>query len=41
MTYYVISDNFKLVCTTADEDEARLIASEVGGTYMTDEDFVW
>ena len=41
MKYYVIDGNFKLVCTTTDEGEAKLIASEVGGTYCSDEDLIW
>lgn len=42
MTYYIIDTNNRIFTTVKnDEEGARFIAEEIGGFYMTDEDFVW
>lgn len=42
MKYYVIDMNNRIFTTLKDDKEgARLIAEEIGGFYITDEDLVW
>ena len=42
MKYYVIDMNNRVFTTLKDDEEgARLIAEEIGGFYITDEDLVW
>lgn len=42
MTYYIIDANNRIFTTLKDDEGgARLIAEEIGGFYITDEDLVW
>ena len=42
MKYYVIDMNNRIFTTLKDDEEgARLIAEEIVGFYITDEDLVW
>lgn len=42
MKYYVIDMNNRIFATLKDDEEgARLIAEEISGFYITDEDLVW